>query len=84
VNQTIAETQAVPAADALALRQLQHVGAAYLLIFALLFVFAWRATAATKALAGRIDALERGPADTLERGGATKAGDSRDGKARAR
>jgi hypothetical protein len=59
VNETIAVTQAVPAADAIALRQLQHVGGAYLVIFVLLFVFAWRATSATKALAGRIDALER-------------------------
>jgi hypothetical protein len=59
VNETIAETQAVPAADALAMRQLQHVGGAYLLIFVLLFVFAWRATTATKALTGRVDALER-------------------------
>ncbi len=59
MNETIAETQAVPAADALALRQLQHVGAAYLLIFVLLFVFAWRATSATRALAARLDALER-------------------------
>jgi hypothetical protein len=59
VNETTAETQAVPAGDALALRQLQHVGAAYLLIFVMLFVFAWRATSATKDLAGRMDALER-------------------------
>ena len=58
MNETIAQTQA-PGADDLAARQLQHVGAAYLLIFVLLFVFAWRATAATKDLAGRIDALER-------------------------
>ena len=58
MNETIAVTQAVPA-DELALRQLQHVGGAYLVIFVLLFVFAWRATPATKELAGRIDALER-------------------------
>jgi hypothetical protein len=69
VNETIAETQALPAADAVALRQLQHVGGAYLVIFVLLFAFAWRATSATKGLAGRIDALERdGHSDAPDRG----------------
>lgn len=58
MNETIA-TQAVPASDALALRQLQHVGAAYGLIFVLLFAFAWRATSANRRLAERIDELER-------------------------
>jgi hypothetical protein len=67
VNETIAVTQAVPAADALALRQLQHVGGAYLVIFVLLFAFAWRATSATKELAGRIDALERGGSPDRDR-----------------
>jgi hypothetical protein len=57
VNETTAEIQALPG-DALALRQLQHVGAAYGLIFVLLFVFAWRATTATRRLAERVDALE--------------------------
>ena len=71
MNETMAETQAVPAADALAFKQLQHVGAAYLLIFVLLFVFAWRATSATKDLAARMDALERDghPTDANRRGG---------------
>lgn len=59
MNETIAVTQAVPAADALALRQLQHVGAAYGLIFVLLFAFAWRATSASRRLAERVDELER-------------------------
>ena len=42
-----------------ATRQLEHVGAAYCLIFVLLFAFAWRATAATRRLSERIDELER-------------------------
>jgi len=57
VNETTA-TQAPPA-DALAMRQLQHVGAAYGLIFVLVFVFAWRASAATRRLSERVDELER-------------------------
>jgi hypothetical protein len=65
VNETVAETQAssFPAsgagADDLALRRLLHVGAAYALIFALLLVFAWRTTTATRRLAERVDELER-------------------------
>jgi len=59
VNETTAETQVPSAADALAQRQLQHVGWAYSLIFVLLFVFAWRATAATRRLSERVDELER-------------------------
>jgi len=59
VNETTAETQVPSHADALAQRQLQHVGWAYSLIFVLLFVFAWRATAATRRLAERVDELER-------------------------
>jgi len=58
VNETTAQTQALPAAEEIAMRQLQHVGGAYLLIFVLLFVFAWRATSATKRLAERMDELE--------------------------
>lgn len=58
MNETIATTQAPPA-DALAMRQLQHVGAAYALIFVLVFVFAWRASAATRRLTERVDELER-------------------------
>lgn len=58
MNETIAETQALPSAEALALKQLHHVGAAYGLIFVLLFVYAWRATTATKKLAERLDELE--------------------------
>ena len=49
----------VPGGEALAMRQLQHVGAAYGLIFVLLLVFAWRASSATKRLSERIDELER-------------------------
>lgn len=59
MNETLAQTQAAPASDTLAAKQLQHVGAAYGLIFLLLFVFAWRATAATKRLHQRVDELER-------------------------
>ncbi|MFN2425427.1 MAG: hypothetical protein ABR587_03155 [Candidatus Binatia bacterium] len=59
MNETTAEIATIPAADALAMRQLQHVGAAYGLIFVLLFVFAWRATAATRRLSDRLDELER-------------------------
>lgn len=57
MNETTAATQA--ASDALVARQLQHVGAAYGLIFLLIFVFAWRATAAGKRLGERLDELER-------------------------
>ena len=59
MNETTAETQAATATDALAQRQLEHVGAAYCLIFVLLFVFAWRTSAATKRLSERVDELER-------------------------
>ena len=59
MNETTAETQAAPAGEALALRQLNHVGAAYALIFVLLFVYAWRATSATRKLSERVDELER-------------------------
>jgi hypothetical protein len=59
LNETTTATQAAAPGEELALRQLHHVGAAYGLIFVLLFVFAWRATAANRDLAGRIDALER-------------------------
>lgn len=59
MNETTAQTHAVPAADSVATSQLQHVGGAYLFIFVLLFAFAWRATAATRDLASRMDALER-------------------------
>jgi len=53
------ETQAAPGGEDLAVRQLHHVGAAYGLIFVLLFVFAWRATQATRRLSQRVDELER-------------------------
>lgn len=59
MNETSTATQAPSAADALAMRQLQHVGAAYGLIFLLVFVFAWRATTATRRLSERVDELER-------------------------
>jgi hypothetical protein len=63
VNETTAETTAATgtasAAEALAERQLQHVGWAYSLIFVLLFAFAWRATTATRRLSERVDELER-------------------------
>ncbi len=58
MNETTATTQAPPA-DALAMRQLQHVGAAYGFIFVLVFVFVWRASAATRRLSERVDELER-------------------------
>ncbi|MFN2376753.1 MAG: hypothetical protein ABR538_09460 [Candidatus Binatia bacterium] len=59
MNETNAQIQAPSASDALALRQLQHVGAAYGLIFLLIFVFAWKATSATRRLSERVDELER-------------------------
>lgn len=55
-----AQSAAQAAAEALATRQLEHVGAAYLLIFVLVFVFAWRVSASTKRLTERVDELERG------------------------
>jgi hypothetical protein len=58
VNETTA-ADAQSAAEALATRQLEHVGAAYLLIFVLVFVFAWRVSASTKRLTERVDELER-------------------------
>jgi di/tricarboxylate transporter len=58
MNETT-ETQAALASDDLALRQLHHVGAAYGLIFLLLFAFAWRSTQATRRLSERVDELER-------------------------
>ena len=59
MNETSTETQAPAAAGDLAARQLQHVGAAYGLVFVLLFAFAWRATQATRRLSERVDELER-------------------------
>lgn len=59
MNETNVQIQAPSAGDALALRQLQHVGAAYGLIFVLIFVFAWKATSATRRLAERVGELER-------------------------
>ncbi|HXC50863.1 MAG TPA: hypothetical protein VN634_08270 [Candidatus Limnocylindrales bacterium] len=58
MNETTAETQAGSAADDLAARQLHHVGAAYGLVFLLVFFFAWRATQATRRLSERIDELK--------------------------
>lgn len=59
MNETSAETLATPASDGLAAKQLQHVGWAYGLIFLLFFVYAWRATAATRRLHERLAELER-------------------------
>lgn len=59
MNETIAETQASAAGEALALRQLHHVGAAYCFIFVLLLIYAWRTSAATRKLSERLDELER-------------------------
>lgn len=67
MDETTAETRAespstgiaATTADAIALKQLQHVGAAYGVIFVLLFAFAWRATSATRRLADRVADLER-------------------------
>ena len=64
MNETTAATQADSPAEALALRQLHHVGACYLLIFVLIFAYAWRATVATKKLSERVDELERDSART--------------------
>ena len=58
MNETTAQVTTVPAAD-LAAKQLQHVGAAYAVIFLLVFAFAWRATTSTRRLAERVDELER-------------------------
>jgi hypothetical protein len=58
VNETTATTQSTPASSDVAMRALQHVGAAYGLIFVLVIAFAWRATAATRRLAERVDELE--------------------------
>lgn len=59
MNETSATTQPASAGDAVVARQLQHVGAAYLFIFVVLFVYAWRVAATTKRLAERVDELER-------------------------
>lgn len=59
MNETIAITQTPGAAEELALRQLHHVGAAYALIFVLIFAYAWRTMAATRRLSERVDELER-------------------------
>ena len=45
--------------EALVQRQLNHVGAAYGVIFALLFFYAWRLTSVTRRLSERVDELER-------------------------
>lgn len=59
MNETTSTTQAATASNDAAMRALQHVGAAYALIFVLVAAYAWRATAATRRLAERIDDLER-------------------------
>lgn len=59
MNETTATTQATTDAEALALRQLHHVGAAYALIFVLILAYAWRVGAATRKLSERVDELER-------------------------
>ena len=58
MNETT-QADATPGAEALALRQLHHVGWAYGLIFALVFAYAWRTAAATRKLRERVDELER-------------------------
>lgn len=52
----VAVTGASP--EALVERQLLHVGAAYGVIFALLFFYAWRLTSLTRRLSERVDELE--------------------------
>jgi hypothetical protein len=59
VNETTATASGLPSSGDAAMRALQHVGAAYGLIFLLVVAFAWRATAATRRLAERVDDLER-------------------------
>ena len=66
MNETTAQTSApgspstgLPGAEEVALRQLQHVGAAYAVIFVLLFFYAWRTSSTTKRLAERVEELER-------------------------
>ena len=66
MNETTAQTTTpgsapggLPGAEEVALRQLQHVGAAYAVIFVLLFFYAWRTAATSKRLAERVDELER-------------------------
>lgn|GEM_PF-1388249 len=49
--------------EALVHKQLLHVGAAYAVIFALLFFYAWRLTSATRRLSDRVDELERDSRD---------------------
>lgn len=60
MNETSASTQPASVGDAVVARQLQHVGAAYLFILVVFFVYAWRVAAATKRLSDRVDELERG------------------------
>jgi hypothetical protein len=59
MNETTAATGVGDFGGELAARQLYHVGAAYGLVFLLLFAFAWRATQATRRLSERMDELER-------------------------
>lgn len=59
MNENVAETGTTPVAADVAARQLNHVGAAYGLIFVLIFVFAWRTTQAMRRLSERVDELER-------------------------
>ncbi len=47
--------------EALVQKQLLHVGAAYAVIFALLFFYAWRLTSTTRRLSERVAELERDP-----------------------
>lgn len=60
--ETSVEIPVPSAADGLAIRQLQHVGASYGLIFVLLLAFAWRTNAAVKRLDQRVDELKGGGA----------------------
>ena len=59
MNETTATTQGLPSSGDVAMRAMQHVGMASGLIFVLVIAFAWRATAATRRLAERVEDLER-------------------------
>ncbi len=81
MNETTAETQAASPADEIAARQLHHVGAAYGLVFLLVFVFAWRSTQATRRLSERIDELEgESRVGELERESGMRERESRSGR----
>lgn len=58
MNETVS-TVAAAATDALVRRQLSFVGAAYLVILAMIFAYVWRLGSATRRLASRLDEVER-------------------------